>query len=176
MIYRRKQEGRTNYKLRLTLLQSKKARLVIRKSNKHILAQVIQYGSDGDVVKASASSKQLSKFGWTAGQANIPAAYLTGLLLGKNALKAQAQEAIVDLGMQVSKKGNKLYAVVKGAIDAGMTIPCSAEAFPADDRIAGKHVQDHAKQAKNHQFAKTKTAAVALTDLFKKTKETIVKS
>ncbi|MFH1174689.1 MAG: 50S ribosomal protein L18 [archaeon] len=176
MMYRRKQEGRTNYKLRLKLLQSKRPRLVIRKSNKHILVQVVHYAQSGDIVKASATTKQLPKYGWTAGTNNIPAAYLAGFLLGKNAVKADTKDAIVDLGMQVAKKGNVLYAVVKGAIDAGMVIPCSEEAFPTQERLVGKHIQVYAGKAQQHHFAKTKQAALDLPALVQKTKENIVKS
>ena len=39
--FRRKREGKTNYKKRLGLLKSKSLRLVVRKSNKHILVQLV---------------------------------------------------------------------------------------------------------------------------------------
>ena len=55
--YKRKREGKTNYKKRLKLLQSRTTRLVIRKSNKHIIAQLTNYYPDGDKVVVGVNSK-----------------------------------------------------------------------------------------------------------------------
>ena len=118
--YRRKREGKTDYKKRLKLLKSKKLRLVVRKTNKHIIAQIVQYTPDGDRIVIGLSSKSLEKLGWNFGEKNIPAAYLTGLLIGKKALDAKKQEAILDLGLQTPIHGSKIFAVAKGAQDAGL--------------------------------------------------------
>jgi large subunit ribosomal protein L18 len=55
--YRRKREGKTNYKKRLEYLKSKSTRLVIRKTNKHVIMQLVQYHPDGDHVLIGVSSK-----------------------------------------------------------------------------------------------------------------------
>ena len=60
--FRRKKQGKTNYKKRLALLKSGKLRLVVRKSNKHMLAQIVKYGDKGDEVLKSVTSKDLLKF------------------------------------------------------------------------------------------------------------------
>jgi len=57
--YRRKREGKTNYKKRLEYLKSKQLRLVIRKTNKHMILQIVQYHPDGDKVLLGVSSKKL---------------------------------------------------------------------------------------------------------------------
>ena len=58
-IYKRKKNGKTDYKKRLKLLKSRKPRLVIRKSLTQITAQVIQYQDEGDKVLVSAHSSEL---------------------------------------------------------------------------------------------------------------------
>ena len=55
--FRRKREGRTDYKKRLAMLKSGKARLVVRKTLKNIYAQIIKYDAKGDIIIASACSE-----------------------------------------------------------------------------------------------------------------------
>ena len=62
--FRRKREGKTNYKKRIAFLTSEKPRLVIRKSLKNITAQIVIYEPKGDKVIASACSAELTKLGW----------------------------------------------------------------------------------------------------------------
>lgn len=136
--FRRKREGRTDYRARLSLLKSRLPRLVVRKSNKNMLLQIVQYQPDGDKVLATATSVGLKDKGWKNATSNIPAAYLTGLLLAKKVnIK---DEIIVDIGLQVHKKGSRIYAAVKGALDGGLKIKCSENIFPSEDRISGKHI------------------------------------
>jgi len=137
---RRKREGRTNYKKRLALLKSGKPRLVIRRSNKHILLQLIAYVPDGDKVLLTISSKALLKQGWTHSTKSVPAAYFTGVLLGKAAKEKKVTDAIVDLGLQQHQAGNRICAAIKGAIDGGLKIPVSEEIFPSADRLNGMHL------------------------------------
>lgn len=144
--YRRKREGRTDYRVRLALLKSRTPRLVIRKSNKHLLLQVVAYEPDGDRVIATVTSKMLEKHGWTLATANTPAAYLTGLLLAKTLKSAQQvpERIIVDIGLQKHHPGSRMYAAVKALRDAGIDVACGEEIFPSEDRIAGKHLSDDA--------------------------------
>lgn len=150
--FRRKREGKTNYKKRLSLLKSKSLRLVIRKSNKHILAQIINYGDQGDLVLKTAHSKELQNYGWKFNTGNLPSAYLTGLLLGK---KSNNEQVIIDFGLQTPVKGSRIFAVVKGAIDAGMKIKSSEEVMPTEERISGKHIPNKATKI-SEMFEKTK--------------------
>ncbi len=142
--YRRKRAGKTNYKRRLALLKNKGTRLIIRRTNQHIIMQLVAYEPDGDKVLVGVSSKALEKQGWKHSGKNTPAAYLTGLLLGKTAKEAKVTKAILDLGLQTPIKGSKLYAALKGAIDAGLEVPASEDVFPQEDRINGKHVKNKA--------------------------------
>ncbi|MCX8201595.1 MAG: 50S ribosomal protein L18, partial [Candidatus Caldarchaeum sp.] len=89
------------------------------------------------------SSDVLSKYGWKASFKSVPAAYLTGLLAGKKAVENGIKEAIVDLGLYRSVKGSRLYAVVKGAAEAGLEIPFNEEVMPDEDRLYGKHIVDY---------------------------------
>jgi large subunit ribosomal protein L18 len=141
--FRRKKEGKTNYKKRLNLLISKKPRLVIRKSLKNIIVQIIEYAPDGDKVIVGANSKELEKkFEWKTGRSNIPAAYLTGYLLGKKANKESIKEAILDLGLNEGAKGGKFYAALKGVLDAGIEIPHSENILPSEERLNGSHISE----------------------------------
>lgn len=152
--YRRKREGKTNYKKRLELLKGERHRLVIRKTNKHIILQLVDYHPDGDKVIVGVSSKKLEGMGWQHSAKNTPACYLTGLLLAKLAKEKKVTDAILDLGLQTPLKGSRLYAALKGAIDGGLAIPASDEVFPAEDRIAGKHLTNKDVAA---NFEKLKT-------------------
>lgn len=140
--HRRKREGKTNYKKRIKVLTSKKLRLVIRKTNTKIITQITEFDIKGDKVKIGVDSTALKKLGWQGTLKNIPAAYLTGYLIGKNALKAGIKEAILDTGLNTSISGSKIYSTLKGAVDAGLKVPCSEKVFPSEDRLNGKHIKD----------------------------------
>ncbi len=151
--YRRKEK--TNYRKRLRLLLARKPRIVIRKTAKHIYVQAIKYDMNGDKVLLTVSSKNLEKLGWAAGEKNLPSAYLTGLLAGKKAKQLGVNDAILDMGLHPAIKGSKIFAALKGVIDAGVIIPYSKEILPSEDRIQGKHIVQYAQQQKDKkvQFA-----------------------
>jgi large subunit ribosomal protein L18 len=141
--YRRKREGRTNYKKRLELLKGRTERLVIRRTNTQIIAQIVQYMEDGDKVLLTVQSNELQKKGWKHSCKNTPAAYLTGLLTAKKAKAAGIKTAIVDLGLQSPIKGSKIFATVKGAMDNGLELKANEEIFPSENRIKGEHVSTY---------------------------------
>jgi large subunit ribosomal protein L18 len=140
--YRRRREGKTNYKSRLALLKSRKVRAVIRKTNSNTIVQFVEYQPDGDVIIAQATTKELADHGWKASTGNLPAAYLAGLLAGSRAKKAKVSEAIVDFGMQNPNHGGRLFAAVQGILDAEVELPVSEEALPAENRISGEHIDE----------------------------------
>lgn len=151
---KRKRQSKTDYRARLELLKSRKLRFVVRRSLKNVLVQIVEYVPDGDKIIVTASSKELQKhFGWDIARRNTPAAYLTGLLAGVKAKEKKVKEAILDMGVQKVMKGSLIFAAVKGANDAGFTVPCGKEAIPAEDRIVGKHIK-----FKNASFDKVKEA------------------
>ena len=92
---RRQREGKTNYKKRLRLLVAEKPRLVIRPTLKNIIIQLVQFEPKGDKILVGFHSSKLEKYGWKAGKGNLPAAYLSGHLIGLRALKAGIKEAIL---------------------------------------------------------------------------------
>ncbi len=178
--YRRKQKGKTNYKTRMILLKSKLPRLVVRKSNKHMMAQLVGYDEKGDKVLKVAHTKELEKYGWEINTRNIPAAYLVGLLIG---VKSKGQEAILDIGLQTPIKGSRIFAVLKGAADGGMKIKVSKEEVPKDERISGKHISGFANHLKDdkHSFEKRfsgylkhKKDPLKIEEYFEKAKEKIL--
>ena len=146
--FRRKRESKTDYAKRITFIKSGIPRIVVRKTLKNIHAQLIEFNPDGDKVLVSASSKQLEKLGWKYSRSNLAASYLVGFMLGKNASKKGVKNAILDIGMNISTKGSKLYALLKGVVDSGIEVPYSEEILPSDERIKGKHIADFASSLK----------------------------
>lgn len=145
--FKRRKKGITNYKKRLRLLLANKPRLVIRKSLNNINAQIIEYSSKGDKVIVSAHSRELKKYGWNV-TGNVPSAYLTGLLLGQKSKKKDIKEAVLDIGLNVPTKGGKIYAALRGVVDAGVKVPYSEEVLPSEDRIKGVHIANYSKSLK----------------------------
>lgn len=151
--FRRKRKKITNYRKRLKFILSGKPRLVVRKSLKHILAQIVEYSPQGDKVLASAHSKELKKHGWLYSGGNTCAAYLTGILLGKKMKKKKIEGAILDIGLNQSVKGSRIYALLKGITDTGIVVPASQKIFPEQERISGKHIADYAEKLSSNEAA-----------------------
>lgn len=144
--FRRRRLGLTNYYKRRKMILSGKPRLVIRKTLKYIVAQIVKAKPEGDETIVGTSSKILAKkYGWLGDCSNTAAAYLTGLIIGYKARLKGIEEAIPDIGLHRPTKGSKVFAVIKGALDAGLKVPCSPEVLPSEDRISGKHIEDYAK-------------------------------
>ncbi|MBS3055516.1 MAG: 50S ribosomal protein L18 [Candidatus Aenigmarchaeota archaeon] len=158
MPFKRRRLGKTDYTNRLKLLSSKKPRLVVRRSSNYITAQIINFELIGDKTLVSASSKELKKMGWKFSTDNLPASYLTGMIVAKKAGKKGIKEAILDSGLYASTKGNRIYAVVKGAIDGGLNIPINEEILPTEDRIKGTHISKNQEKFKQlpDEFEKIK--------------------
>jgi large subunit ribosomal protein L18 len=121
-------------------------RLVVRPSNKHIAAQLVQAQPHGDLVLASAHSSELKEFGWLAPCGNLPAAYLTGLLAGRRAKANGVTEAILDIGLHARGPGSRIFAAAKGAVDAGLNIPHDDSTLPAKERVEGRHIEGYSKK------------------------------
>jgi len=143
---RRRREARTDYHQRLRLLKSGKPRLVARKSNKHVTAQLITTGTNGDETVASAHSSDLADHGWEGPTGNMPAAYLTGVLAGLRAKEAGLDEAVLDIGLNSPTPGSKVFAVQEGAIDAGLDIPHNDSVLADWSRTRGEHIAEYAEQ------------------------------
>ncbi|MGC8998081.1 MAG: 50S ribosomal protein L18 [Candidatus Bathyarchaeia archaeon] len=144
--YRRRREGKTDYRKRKALILSRKPRLVVRGSLKNIIVQIIAAKPHGDEVLVSAHSRELLKnYGWKAPRGNLPAAYLTGLLCGLKAKAKGIKEAVLDIGLHSPTKGARVFAALKGVLDAGLNVPHGEEKLPDEKRIQGVHIAQCAK-------------------------------
>jgi large subunit ribosomal protein L18 len=138
--FRRRREGRTDYRKRLALLKAGTVRAVVRKTVSNIVVQFVEFTPGGDRILASAFSKELERFSWRVGKGNLPAAYLTGYLAGKRALEAGVREAILDIGLHPPTKGGRVFAALKGILDAGIEVPHGGDVLPDEARIKGEHI------------------------------------
>ena len=144
--YRRRREGKTDYRLRKKLIISKMPRLVVRKTNKHIITQLVEATVIGDIVITSAHSQELrKKYGWLGDLNNLPAAYLTGLLCGLRAADKGVKKAILDIGLHTSSRGAAVFAAMKGFVDAGVEVPHNESILPDESRIRGEHIAKYAE-------------------------------
>lgn len=144
--FRRRREGKTDYLKRLALLKSRKPRLIVRKTNRYIIVQFVRFKEEGDDVIAYAFSKELEKYGWVYSGKSVPAAYLTGYLAALRAREAGVTEAILDIGRLPSTRGSRLYAALKGVLDAGIDVPHSDEVLPDEGRTRGEHISSFASE------------------------------
>jgi large subunit ribosomal protein L18 len=142
--FRRRREGKTNYHKRLGLLLSKKPRVVVRKSGRNLIVQLVEHNTDGDKTLTSASALDLKKIGYKGATGNTPAAYLTGILFASRALAAGYSNGVLDLGLNVNSRGSRIYAALLGAVEAGLDIPLSQEPLPTPERARGEHIAAYA--------------------------------
>jgi len=143
--FRRRREGKTNYELRRGLISSELHRLVARKTRNHVTVQLVKAAVNGDQIVASAHSSELKKkYGWLGNLDNLSASYLTGLICGYRSLAKGVNEAVLDVGLQTPSRGSRVFAVLKGVLDAGVEIAHDEEILPDEDRIRGKHIANYA--------------------------------
>ena len=136
--FRRRREGKTDFKARLALIKSGKPRAVVRRSLSGTTVQIVAFHEDGDRVLVQANYQDLKKMGWKYSLKDITASYLVGLMAGIRAAKANIPQAVLDIGLHEPTTGNRVFAALKGLLDAGVDIPHGDDIFPVDDRIAGE--------------------------------------
>lgn len=144
--FRRRREGVTDYAHRLALLKRGGTRMVVRKSNRSVLAQFVLFGENGDRTVAACNSLELRELGFP-GKRNTPSAYLVGLRAGLRAKAAGVKDFVLDTGRNTASKGSLLFAALKGAIDAGLEAPHGEESLPSAERISGKHLSADIQKA-----------------------------
>lgn len=161
---RRRREGKTDFKARTKMIRqdknkynTRKYRLIVRMSNQAITCQVAYATILGDKIVAAATSKELSKYGVVAGYKNYAAAYCTGLLVARRALKAfgldetikgkeevdgeefhiededneqRPFKCILDVGVRRTCVGARMWGALKGAADGGLHVPHNTKNFP----------------------------------------------
>ncbi|KAK9880199.1 hypothetical protein WA026_010073 [Henosepilachna vigintioctopunctata] len=162
-----------------------KYRLIVRLSNRDITCQVAYSRIEGDQIVCAAYSHELPKYGVKVGLTNYAAAYCTGLLLARRLLKKLGLDTLyegtteidgdeynveavedgpgafrcyLDVGLNRTTTGARVFAAMKGAVDGGLNIPHSTKRFPGYDsetktfnaevhraHIFGQHVADYMK-------------------------------
>lgn len=142
--FRRRREGRTDYRRRAKLLQGGEVRAVVRRSNRNVQVQFVEYREKGDIVLASAVSTELKELGWTRPGKSTPGAYLTGLLAGRRAKEKGLERAVLDIGLREPTKGGIVFAALKGLLDAGIEVGHGEEVLPKEDRVSGRHLGEEA--------------------------------
>lgn len=168
--FKRRRQGKTDYYARKRLItQAKnkynapKYRLVVRFTNKDIITQLVTSEISGDKVFVSAYAHELRAYGIEHGLTNWSAAYATGLLIARRALKklgldetftgveeadgefslTEAAEedgeerrpfkAFLDVGLARTSTGARIFGALKGASDGGIFVPHSEKRFPGYD-------------------------------------------
>jgi len=133
---------------------------VVRFTNKDIIAQIVYSKIDGDHVLSAAYAHELPRYGINNGLTNWPAAYCVGLLLARRVLTKlgladkyegctepdgerfeveydgdgpRPFKAFLDVGLQRTTTGSRIFGALKGAIDGGLVIPYSEKRFPGYD-------------------------------------------
>lgn len=140
---KRRRQNKTDYKARFSLLKSPLKRVVIRRTNKYVLLQLVESHEAQDKVICGLSSKELLNNGWdkkfSGSLKSIPACYLTGkIFAGKLNPK---EKYIIDLGMIRNVNGSRMLSLINGLIDGGANISANSKSFPTPERIAGKHIK-----------------------------------
>jgi large subunit ribosomal protein L5e len=166
---KRRRQGKTDYYARRRLVcqdknkyDSRKYRLVVRRTNARIMIQVIYSTMTGDRVLCAAESDELKNHGLTAGLTNYSAAYATGLLVARRLLKQvgladdykgsenvdgeyynssdnmegdkRPFKALLDVGIARTTTGARIFGAMKGAADGGIDVPHSNKRFPGFTR------------------------------------------
>jgi len=124
----------------LYLLKSGKPRVIFRKTNRYLLAQIVVSEIAQDKVLVNVTTKDLIKYGWpeklSGSLKSLPAAYLMGYLLVKKS--KNIKEGVLDIGLLTHVPKSRIYAFVKGLKDAGFDIPCNDDVLPTEDLINKK--------------------------------------
>jgi len=167
-----------------------KYRFVVRKSHRDITCQIFSSDLPHDVCLASAYSHELQRYGVTLGLTNYAASYCTGLLLARRVnskfgldysgteevngeeylveadMEGKAPfKALLDVGLQRTTTGSRIFGALKGACDGGLNIPHNSKRFPGskiEDKeckpnpeihrkyIFGGHVADYMNELKEN--------------------------
>jgi len=191
-----------------------KYRFVVRKSHRDITCQIFSADLTHDISIASAYSHELPRYGVKVGLTNYASAYCTGLLLARRVnskfslpyegtseingedFNVSPEEdgkapfkALLDVGLQRTTTGARIFGALKGACDGGLFIPHGDKRFPGTTTegkeakgnpevhrkyIFGGHVaeymtklKDNDPEAFNRQFSRFVKEGLAGEDLEK---------
>lgn len=146
---KRRRQGKTDYKARMSLLKGAKPRIAVRKTGRYVSAQYIKSNNAQDYVVCSAHSKELLDYGWPESMKgslkSLPACYLTGMLIAKRIIRKEGKNnavAVLDIGLARNAAKSRIYAVLKGIVEGGgekIIVPHKKESLPDDNRVRGAH-------------------------------------
>ena len=146
---KRIRDDKTNYRKRAAILIGRHSFVTVKVSDQNVAAQVLKPTPSGDVVIASAHSRELEKRGWKGALNNLPACYLTGLMMARKALDKGVKDAVLYIGKDHFT--SRVGACMKGIVDGGISMPVSEESLPEEERITGQHIADYAGTLKEDQ-------------------------
>ena len=146
---KRIREDKTNYRKRSAVLIGRHLFVTVKISDQNVAAQVLKPTPTGDIVIASAHSRELADHGWKGAFNNLPACYLTGMLLGKKAMQKEIDAAVLYIGK--NHFTSRVGACTKGIVDAGVSMPVSEESLPDEDRISGHHIAEYSHTLKEDE-------------------------
>jgi large subunit ribosomal protein L18 len=148
---KRIREDKTNYRKRSAILIGRHLFVTVMISDQNVAAQVLKPTPTGDIVIASAHSRELAEHGWKGTFNNLPACYLTGMLLGKKAMQKEIDAAVLYIGK--NHFTSRVGACMKGIVDAGVSMPVSTDSLPDEDRISGHHIAEYSHTLKEDEKA-----------------------
>uniref|UniRef100_A0A8C5W993 Large ribosomal subunit protein uL18 n=1 Tax=Microcebus murinus TaxID=30608 RepID=A0A8C5W993_MICMU len=160
--FRSRREGKTDYYAwkRLVIQDKNKYNTPKYRMIVHIICQIAYACIEGDVIVCAAYTHELPKYGVKVGLTNYAAAYCAGLLLARRLLNRFGMDKIyegqvevtgdeynvesidcqpgaftcyLDAGLARTMTGNKVFGVLKGAVDGGLSMPHSTKRFPGYD-------------------------------------------
>lgn len=146
---KRIRDDKTNYRKRAAILIGRHSFVTVKVSDQNVAAQVLKPTLTGDIVIASAHSRELEKQGWKGGLNNLPACYLTGLLVAKKALEKGVKDAVLYIGKDHFT--SRVASCMKGIVDGGVTMPISERSLPEQERISGQHIAEYAETLKENR-------------------------
>lgn len=146
-IKRRRRECKTDYALRVGMLKSSVPRIIIRRTNRYFIVQIVESLEAQDKVIFGTTSKDLLDYGWSEKNAgslkSIAAGYMTGFLVAK---KVKSGSFIIDLGMTINHKGGRMFSVIAGLIDGGLDIKANAKVLPPKEKLMGEHLKPEVRE------------------------------
>jgi len=154
-----------------------KYRFVVRRTHRDIICQIFSADLTHDVCLAAAYSHELPRYGISLGLTNYAAAYATGLLLARRVNSKYALDyegkadvdgdeyhvepnpegkapfrALLDVGLQRTTTGARIFGALKGACDGGLNIPHNTRRFPGTEKD-GKELKTNPETHKKYIFA-----------------------
>ncbi len=69
------------------------------------------------------------------------------MLFAVKAKKADYGRAILDIGLNRATPGARVFAALKGAVEAGLDVPHGEKILPSDERAKGAHIAAYNKNA-----------------------------